>query len=188
MFFSETSTAKRIETVPYLTNLYARELASQLDVLYQPEARPPSTLTNDLDYGNIYLMDSTTPLLFHPSCIHLLPRLWSCHRPQRRNHRRLFFRRGFLFPGIDYSSSNLLYWMPILLPQWRCCRQHVNVASVDSPTLRPRSTLINIQDYDERDLVIRRRTTTSVFCAFTQTCKPWRVGRDHDRLFTPRRT
>jgi hypothetical protein len=72
MFFSETSTAKPIETLLYLINLYARKLASQLDVPYQPEARPPSSLTNNSDSCNIYLQDSTTYSLFHP-CLQLPP-------------------------------------------------------------------------------------------------------------------
>jgi hypothetical protein len=138
MFFSETSTAKPIETLPYLTNLDARELASQLDVLYQTRGTSSVELVERLGLrprlphrlDHFFAVPSLPAVASSFCCGHIIdPNAGSVNDSA----------------SVTVSSAGVLitslYPFHIGCPSFHlsgsAVTKHVHAASIDSPTLRP---------------------------------------------------
>jgi hypothetical protein len=144
-------------------------------------AGPPSTLLNDLVFGHIFLKDSTTHSLFYPFLQLHLPLAVASSSIPTPEPRTTFLATRFPLPGHRLLLSTPFHIRcPSFYLSGCTTAKHVHVASVDSPSLHSSSTVTNIETYEERDLVIRRRRVTNVFRAFIRTCKSWQAGRDHN--------
>jgi hypothetical protein len=121
-FISETSTAKPIDTLPYLTSLDARGLTSELDLRYQPRGTSSVELDERLGlrqhlphgFSHSFAFSYLPVVVSSLACGHVIdpnagPALLSIPFP-------LSWRRLLLLYPIHIGY-------PFLLPRWTCCRQ-----------------------------------------------------------------